>query len=93
MKLRDLFREEEEVFDKKSPKEDTGEITNKVIYKGKSFKLKIDINKNPTKKGVKIQFFPISPSNKLDTELSKSQQDDFAIGLQMFLNEKLKPLI
>lgn len=92
MRLRDLFKEEEDNFIKKDKPKDTGEITNKVSFKGKNFKLKIDINKNPTKKGIKIQFFPIASPDKLDTNLTKSSQDDFAIGFQMYLNEKLKPL-
>jgi hypothetical protein len=91
-KLRDLFEDINKEINPKERNDDEGEITNKVSYKGKQFKLKIDVNKNPTKKGIKIQFFPLTSPNKLDTNLSKSSQDDFAIGFQMFLNEKLKPL-
>ena len=62
------------------------EVT-KVNFKGHKFVLKIDVNEDPNKKGVKVQFLPTT-----FTGMSKQQQDDVAMELQQKLNQGLTPL-
>jgi hypothetical protein len=70
-------------------KEITGmlsEVT-KVNFKGNKFVLKVDVNEDPNKKGIKVQFLPVSFSG-----LSKQEQDDIAIDLAAKLNQGLSSL-
>jgi len=62
------------------------EVT-KVNFKGHKFVLKIDVNEDPNKKGVKVQFLPTT-----FTGMSKQQQDEIAMELQQKLNQGLTPL-
>ena len=62
------------------------EVT-KVNFKGHKFVLKIDVNEDPNKKGVKVQFLPTTFSG-----MSKQQQDDIAMELAQKLNQGLAPL-
>lgn len=57
----------------------------KVNFKGHKFILKLDVNEDPTKKGIKIQFIPTTFGN-----LSPIEQDDIAIGLGEKLEQGLK---
>jgi len=52
----------------------------KVNFKGHSFLLKVDVNDDPNKKGVKVQFLPTTFG-----KLTPTEQNDIAIAL----NEKL----
>lgn len=63
-------------------------LTENVDYnfdlKGKKFKVKFDVNANPTKKGVKVQFYPI------ENLLANPQEARQIINdLQVLLNQKL----
>lgn len=59
------------------------EVT-KVNYKGHTFLVKVDVNEDPTKKGIKLQFLP-----KTFGSLSPTQQDDIAIDIQNRLEQEL----
>lgn len=59
------------------------EVT-KVNFKGHKFVLKIDVNEDPNKKGVKVQFLPTTFGN-----MSKQEQDDIAMELAQKLNSGL----
>jgi len=67
-------------------KEMLSEVT-KVNFKGNKFVLKVDVNEDPNKKGIKVQFLPVSFSG-----LSKQEQDDIAIDLAAKLNQGLSSL-
>jgi hypothetical protein len=67
-------------------KEMLSEVT-KVNFKGNKFVLKIDVNEDPNKKGIKIQFLPTTFAG-----MSKQQQDDIAMDLGAKLNQGLAPL-
>ena len=58
-----------------------------VNFQGQKFVLKIDVNEDPNKKGVKVQFLPTT-----FTGMSKQQQDDIAMELQQKLNQGLSSL-
>ena len=62
------------------------EVT-KINFKGHKFVLKIDVNEDPNKKGIKVQFLPTTFSG-----MSKQQQDDIAIDLSAKLNQGLSSL-
>ena len=49
----------------------------KVNFKGHSFALKVDVNEDPKKKGVKIQFIPTEFG-----QISQTEQNDIAIDLE-----------
>jgi hypothetical protein len=54
-------------------------------FKGKKFRVKFDVNSNPTKKGIKIQFTPlggISPTNPQNVK-------QYVNELQVLLNQRL----
>lgn len=67
-------------------KEMLSEVT-KVNFKGNKFVLKIDVNEDPNKKGIKVQFLPTTFSG-----MSKQQQDEIAMDLGAKLNQGLTPL-
>lgn len=57
----------------------------KINFKGQQFVLKIDVNEDPNKKGIKVQFLPTSFGN-----LTRTEQDDIAIALNDKLSAGLK---
>jgi hypothetical protein len=67
-------------------KEMLSEVT-KVNFKGNKFVLKIDVNEDPNKKGIKVQFLPTTFAG-----MSKQQQDDIAMELGAKLNQGLSAL-
>ena len=56
----------------------------KVNFAGHKFVLKIDVNEDPNKKGVKVQFIPTSFG-----KLTSTEQNDIAIELQKRLEQGL----
>ena len=57
----------------------------KVNFAGHKFVLKVDVNEDPNKKGVKVQFIPSSFG-----QLTPTEQNDIAIELQKRLEAGLK---
>lgn len=57
----------------------------KVNFKNHSFLLKVDVNEDPNKKGVKVQFLPTSFGN-----ISPTEQNDIAISLGEKLDAGLR---
>src|SRR6056300_706702 len=57
----------------------------KVNFKGHQFVLKVDVNEDPNKKGIKVQFLPTSFGS-----LTRTEQDDIAISLGDKLSSGLK---
>ncbi len=49
----------------------------KIKFAGHQFMLKVDVNEDPQKKGLKIQFIPTTFG-----QLSKTEQNDIAIELE-----------
>jgi len=58
----------------------------KINFKGQQFVLKVDVNEDPNKKGIKVQFLPTSFGN-----LTRTEQDDIAIALSEKLSAGLEP--
>ena len=67
-----------------------------ILLGGKPFKLVLDVNKNPTKKGVKVQFVPLEIEADGDAgiknSLSDTQQNDLQIKILDRLNKGLRPM-
>ena len=59
----------------------------KINYRGKQFILKTDVNEDPHKKGIKVQFLP----TRLNT-LTKVEQDEVAMDFSKKLDAGLSPL-
>jgi hypothetical protein len=57
----------------------------KINFAGSKYLLKVDVNEDPNKKGVKIQFIPLSHSNS-----DGSKQNDAAIEIGSKLDAGLK---
>lgn len=57
----------------------------KISFKGHKFVLKIDVNEDPNKKGIKIQFLPITFG-----QMTKTEQDDIAMALESKLERGLR---
>ena len=57
----------------------------KVNFRNHQFILKVDVNEDPTKKGIKVQFIPTTFGSMTPTE-----QDDIAIDLGQKLEAGLK---
>lgn len=75
----------------KDPKKQTSsklpDPTSNVSIGGKPYKLTLDVNKNPTKKGLKIQFMP---EKETESSLDPTKKRDLQIELLKNLNEGLK---
>jgi hypothetical protein len=65
-----------------------------IMLGGNPYKLVLDVNKNPTKKGIKIQFLPLEIENtgkiSADTDISNTQQKDLQIKILRQLNDGLR---
>lgn len=65
-----------------------------IMLGGNPYKLVLDVNKNPTKKGIKVQFLPleIEDTGKIsaDTDISSTQQKDLQIEILRKLNDGLR---
>lgn len=57
----------------------------KVTFKGKTFVLKVDVNEDPNKKGIKVQFIPADMA-----PISSTERDEIAMSLGEKLDAGLK---
>ena len=70
-----------------------GAAKSKIILNGEPYKLVLDVNKNPTKKGIKIQFQPqeIAPDGDIETaKMDDTLENDLQIELLRQLNDGLR---
>ena len=58
----------------------------KIKFAGHQFMLKVDVNEDPQKKGLKIQFIPTTFG-----QISPTEQNDIAIELEQRLEKGLAP--
>lgn len=65
--------------------EETINEATKVNFRGHRFVLKVDVNEDPNKKGIKVQFIPVTFGN-----ISSSEQDEIAMDLGAKLEEGLE---
>ncbi len=55
-----------------------------VNFQGQKFVLKVDVNEDPNKKGIKVQFLPTSYEG-----MTKQKQDELAMALESKLDQGL----
>ena len=72
-KLKDFFLTEDLL-------KEEGELNYNATFNGEKFKVVVDVNKNPTKKGIKVKFFPLDDSgieipNPSPEQLAQLQND------------------
>jgi hypothetical protein len=83
-KLRDFFLSEELLREE-------GELNYNATIGGESFKVVVDVNKNPTKKGIKVKFFPVNEQgmilNNLTPEEIDTLQNSIATTVSKQFNE------
>jgi hypothetical protein len=83
-KLRDFFLSEELLREE-------GELNYEATYGGEKFRVVVDVNKNPTKKGIKVKFFPVNEQgmviNNLTSEELQTLQNSIATTISSKFNE------
>jgi hypothetical protein len=83
-KLRDFFLSEELLSEE-------GELNYEATYGGEKFRVVVDVNKNPTKKGIKVKFFPVNEQgmvlNNLTPEEIDTLQNSIATTISSKFNE------
>jgi hypothetical protein len=68
-------------------KED-GELNYNANFGGEKFKVIVDVNKNPSKKGIKIKFYPVNEQGQIISNLT----DEELKSLQNSLATEISPL-
>jgi len=66
IKFKDFFINEELLNEE-------GELNYNASFEGESFKVVVDTNKNPTKKGIKVKFFPVNEDGRVITDLTPEE--------------------
>lgn len=83
-KLRDFFLSEELL-------KEEGELNYEATFGGENFRVVVDVNKNPTKKGIKVKFFPINEQgmvlNNLTPEEIQTLQNSIATTISKKFNQ------
>jgi hypothetical protein len=83
-KLRDFFLSEELLREE-------GELNYEATFGGENFRVVVDVNKNPTKKGIKVKFFPINEQgmvlNNLTPEEIQTLQNSIATTISKKFNQ------
>lgn len=83
-KLQDFFLSEELLREE-------GELNYEATLGGEKFRVVVDVNKNPTKKGIKVKFFPVNEQgmvlNNLTPEEIDTLQNSIATSISKKFNE------
>jgi hypothetical protein len=83
-KLRDFFLSEELLREE-------GELNYEATYGGEKFRVVVDVNKNPTKKGIKVKFYPVNEQgmvlNNLTPEEIQTLQNSIATTISKKFNQ------
>ena len=79
--LRDFFLNEEFLREE-------GELNYNATISGESFKVVVDVNKNPTKKGIKVKFFPVNEAGQVLTNLTPEEVDTLQNSIATTVSKK-----
>lgn len=88
--LKKLIKEE---FSRALNERQEGAAKSKIILNGEPYKLVLDVNRNPTKKGIKVQFQPqeVAPDGDIETaKMSDTAESDLQIEILRQLNDGLR---
>lgn len=81
IKFKDFFINEELL-------QEEGELNYNATYGGENFKVVVDVNKNPTKKGIKVKFFPVNETGQVLTNLSPEEVDTLQNSIATTISKK-----
>lgn len=81
IKFKDFFINEELL-------QEEGELNYNATYGGENFKVVVDVNKNPTKKGIKVKFFPVNEAGQVLTNLTPEEVDTLQNSIATTVSKK-----
>ena len=80
-KLRDFFLSEELL-------KEEGELNYEATLGGERFRVVVDVNKNPTKKGIKVKFFPVNEQGMVLNNLTPEEIDTLQNSIATTVSKK-----
>lgn len=80
-KLKDFFINEDIL-------KEEGELNYNATLGGERFKVVVDVNKNPSKKGIKVKFFPVNEDGMVLTDLTPEELQTLQNSLATTISKK-----
>lgn len=80
-KLKDFFLTEDLL-------KEEGELNYNATFNGEKFKVVVDVNKNPSKKGIKVKFFPVNEDGMVISNLSPEEVQTLQNSLATTISKK-----
>ena len=65
-----------------------GELNYNATFNGEKFKVVVDVNKNPSKKGIKVKFFPVNENGEVLTNLTPEEVDTLQSSISTAVSKK-----
>ena len=81
LKLKDFFVNEELL-------QEEGELNYNATLGGENFKVVVDVNKNPTKKGIKVKFYPANEQGTALANLTPEELDTLQNSIATSVSKK-----
>lgn len=80
-KLKEFFLAEEMLNEE-------GELNYNATFNGERFKVVVDVNKNPSKKGIKVKFFPVNEDGMVISNLTPEELQTLQNSLATTISKK-----
>lgn len=80
-KLKDFFLIEDVLNEE-------GELNYNATFNGEKFKVVVDVNKNPSKKGIKVKFFPVNEDGMVISNLTPEELQTLQNSLATTISKK-----
>lgn len=80
-KLKDFFLTEDLL-------KEEGELNYNATFNGEKFKVVVDVNKNPSKKGIKVKFFPVNEEGMVISNLTPEELQTLQNSLATTISKK-----
>lgn len=80
-KLKEFFLAEEMLNEE-------GELNYNAAFNGERFKVVVDVNKNPSKKGIKVKFFPVNEDGMVISNLTPEELQTLQNSLATTISKK-----
>lgn len=81
IKFKDFFINEELL-------QEEGELNYNASLEGETFKVVVDVNKNPSKKGIKVKFFPTNADGMILQDLTPEEIDTIQNSIATSISKK-----
>jgi hypothetical protein len=65
-----------------------GELNYNATFNGEKFKVVVDVNKNPSKKGIKVKFYPVNEEGMVISNLTPEEIDTLQNSLATTISKK-----